>query len=232
MELKHQGRGTVTGFADRCLQTEHSSDFISDAQLRDIIHDHIRTVEELRKKQKVFQDAFREENDRFQKYKMLYEKEVDQHRKTQGKLGMLKEQLANSEAEYQQLRETKEIQLSQIKRLLNEEFDALVRAQEAEIIGKQKEVEEMKRKVSESFTGNSFQRQHYIEDLTKEIKQLQEQANELRITKRQLASTKTDMRSCCKSMTMRIQQAEKQLSLRAGQIDILESRLSQSEKDA
>ncbi|CAH1801360.1 unnamed protein product [Owenia fusiformis] len=129
-------------------------------------------------------------------YKDLLEKEKTSHAETKKKLSTSKLTVTERDATIAKLREENAKQLEELRTKLSEDVQAVKDEMDKEIAVRETKLAKMKRQIADALMGNSQERQQQLEELTKELSRLQEEADMLRAKLKQKSKSNGPCPNC------------------------------------
>ncbi|XP_071789664.1 uncharacterized protein [Asterias amurensis] len=144
-------------------------------------------------------------------YKRLYEEEKQAHSKTKEELTNTRDELREKTIYAEQLKTQHERQLVDIKSMHEQNMSSLRVEKDKEISEREARIEKMKKQMGDILRDNSWERQQQLEELSKELTKVSDEASELRI-KYKNASSKSQSCQNCSLMKADLEKKTKKLS--------------------
>ncbi|KAL5015953.1 hypothetical protein ScPMuIL_005542 [Solemya velum] len=170
-----------------------------------------KQIEELKSqlsdKEQIISDLQDKINKQESHYKKLYEKEQEDHSETKKKIDELEKLLAGTRMEVSRLKEKNEVMLNHLRKEMEERITEITKQKDKEIAVKDEKLNRLKQQMAEALKGNSWERQQQLEELTKELARIQEEADALRLKLKAFKNSKTKSCQNCEDSTSRLEKA-------------------------
>ncbi|XP_038060775.1 myosin heavy chain, non-muscle-like [Patiria miniata] len=156
-------------------------------------------------------------------YKRLYEEEKQSHGRTKEELEATRQELKEKTNYVEQLKTQHERQVVDINAAHEHKLSALRSEKDKEISDRDTKIEKMKKQMADILKDNSWERQQQLEELTKELNKISDEASALRIKCKSL-STKSKSCDNCSAMKAELEKKTKKLSeseLTAQQLNVI-----------
>ncbi|XP_052798520.1 golgin subfamily A member 4-like isoform X2 [Mya arenaria] len=178
-------------------------------ELRQQITSLEKEIEELKEtiqqRDVTIEDLKRQNEEMEAKYKKMYEGEVSSHKVTKTTLESTRKQVSDLEAEIARLLKEQQEKLEQLNKQFDQKLAEMTEQKDKEIADRDSKLNRLKQQMAESLKGNSWERQQQLEELTKELGRIQDEADTLRMKLRQYKNNKTCTN--CNDMASKLERA-------------------------
>ncbi|XP_022085882.1 tax1-binding protein 1 homolog [Acanthaster planci] len=186
-----------------------------DKQHRNRIQSLQKLIDQLRAEVKSKEEELTSTQARLQKieehYKSLYEEEKEAHDRTREELEATKQELKEKTIYAEQLKVQHERQVVDINAAHEQRLSVLRAEKDKEICDRDAKIEKMKKQMADVLKDNSWERQQQLEELTKELNKISDEAAALRIRCKNMSSKS---KSCdnCSAMKAELEKKTKRLA--------------------
>lgn len=170
-----------------------------------------------------------------ERYKKLYESEVTDHTRTKSSLDIAQKRVVDIQTQLAKLIREQEEKIFQVQKEFDKKLAEVVEQRDKEIAERDTRLNRLKQQMADSLKGNSWERQQQLEELTKELGRIQDEADTLRIKLKQYKANKTCAN--CQDMASKLERAvtaikEKEISIKDlnGLCSKFESQLKQQDE--
>ncbi|XP_067672021.1 kinesin-like protein KIF3A [Haliotis asinina] len=203
-------------------------------ELKLTIADLERIIEELRallalRDQEIvdLQDKIRIQGE---EHKAVLQKEKSKHADTQALLEETRSELEDEQNRVDAIRKDMSRKLSEQKTELEKKYAEMLSEKDKEISIRDVKLNRLKQQMADALKGNSWERQQQLEELTKELARIQDEADLLRMKLKAYAKNKTGSCSNCPDMMAKLDRAHLMVKDRDHTVKELKAMCSKMEK--
>lgn len=184
--------------------------------------------EKVRVRDKIISDLKEEHARQEEHYKKLYEKEREDHSRTQSQLSEAETEIEILSEKLKNLTKEMEMKLLQAQMEFDKKLAETIELKDKEIADRDSKLNRLKQQMAESLKGNSWERQQQLEELTKELGRIQDEADGLRIKLKAYKNNKT----CgnCQESLLKLEKAMLSIKEKDASIKELQTLCSRFEK--
>ncbi|XP_050410281.2 interaptin [Patella vulgata] len=179
--------------------------------LKQQVTDLLKIIEELRAEIATKDTTISELQDTLQKqesqFKSNLAQEVERHQETKSKLETANQNNKELHLEIEKLKSENEYLLEKIKKEYEKNLTSVIEEKEKEIKIRDDKLVKLKQHMADALKGNSWERQQQLEELTKELAKIQDEADMLRMKIKSVTKTKQGPCHICVESANKLQRA-------------------------
>ncbi|XP_071502636.1 uncharacterized protein [Diadema antillarum] len=219
-------RGSVTGRPVTSSRLEQANVKLAE-ELKDLqnkekqyknkIHNLQKAVEQLRLELRDKEDNATQANLKLQQmeehYKLLYEEEKSAHEITRQRLSQTQQELEEKESFVEALKGRHEQHVSELKDHFEAQLAGLRSKMEAEIADRDRRLDNLKKQMAGALKENSWERQQQLEELSKELSKMSDEANMLKMKLKAMAAKPKSLDNCenCPALKSQLEVKQKMI---------------------
>ncbi|KAL3857945.1 hypothetical protein ACJMK2_012570 [Sinanodonta woodiana] len=113
-------------------------------------------------------------------FKKLYEEELQSHAETKSNLRNSQDDVAKLTLRLEQVMQENAEKIKQLQEEADKKLAEMTAGKDKEIADKEQKLNRLKQQMADALKGNSWERQQQLEELTKELRRIQDEADSLR----------------------------------------------------
>ncbi|KAK2168634.1 hypothetical protein LSH36_15g05012 [Paralvinella palmiformis] len=199
------------------------------AQLQKIINE---LQKEITGKDKHIQDLHNQIAEQEQKYKELYENELRLHEETRIELETVRVELDTAKSTITDMQQKHVQEIKELTSLMEDRLEKLGKEKDHEIALRDEKLTKLKKQMADALKGNSWERQQQLEELTKELTRVQDEADNLRLKLKLIEKSRKNSNDCsnCEVLQNQLASSQKHMKEKENTIKDLKELCAKHEK--